>query len=436
MSTPAQGEPPALDVSLASTPCDLDGVPVILSRITALSQGLQSSDHERRLQLLGEARALVQAIETPRDRMIMDMWARVMTIGTLRIGYESGVFGEMLKDGGRPKTVSELAEATGFDPVMLSRVMRHLAATRHITETGPQEFALTSFTRAMTLPIIGESYITASVIPGTTPTYTLAPQSMLPIYLKEANYNPAAAGWDPANPTTFQRVAATNGQEPLNLFDYIAARPGMARAFSNHMAGSAQGTTRWMEAGFYPVRERLVDGGCVDDDDPEAVFLVDIGGSTGHDMVVFQSVYPDVPGRLVVQDLPDVVAGAKVDGRIELMAHDFFQAQPVRGARAYYMHRVLHDWPDDKCLLILGEIKKAMRPGYSRLLINENVIPTTGARWEVTALDLGLFVFMGAKERTEGDWYEILEKKMGFKICGIWSAANAVESLIECELVV
>ncbi|KAK3332959.1 hydroxyindole O-methyltransferase [Cercophora scortea] len=427
MST-TQEETPTLDPSLASTPFDLDGVSAILSKITSLSDGLKSGDHERRLKLLSEARALVQAIETPREKMLMDMWAGIMTIGTLRIGYESGLFAEMLKDGGRPKTVSELAEATGFDPVMLSRVMRHLAATRNLTETGPQEFALTSFTRAMTMPIIGDSYVTADL--------ALNSQSQLPIYLRDAKYNPAAAGWDPTNPTTFQRVTAASGEDPVPLFEYITARPGVAKAFGNHMAGSAQGTTRWMEGGFYPVRERLVEGCVSSDDDPAAVFLVDIGGSTGHDMVAFQSVYPDAPGRLVVQDLPGVVAGAKVGGRIELMGHDFFEAQPIQGARAYYMHRVLHDWPDDKCLQILSQVKKAMRPGYSKLLINENVIPATGARWEVTSLDLGLFVFMGAKERTEGDWHELLEEKMGFKIRGIWSAANAVESLIECELAV
>ena len=52
------------------------------------------------------------------------------------------------------------------------------------------------------------------------------------------------------------------------------------------------------------------------------------------------------------------------------------------GARAYYMHSVLHDWPDEVAATILGRVKDAMRPGYSRLLINENVIPPEHAQWE------------------------------------------------------
>ena len=61
---------------------------------------------------------------------------------------------------------------------------------------------------------------------------------------------------------------------------------------------------------------------------------------------------------------------------------------PSTGARAYYMHSVLHDWPDDTCMSILSNIKAAMERGYSKLLINENVIPDVEAHWETTALDM------------------------------------------------
>ena len=104
------------------------------------------------------------------------------------------------------------------------------------------------------------------------------------------------------------------------------------------------------------------------------------------------------------------------------------------GARAYYIHSVLHDWPDETCVKIIQRIKEAMKPGYSKLLINENVIAATGATWEATGLDLLMLTLFSSRERTESDWIQLLEKQCGMKIVKIWTHENGVESVIECEL--
>jgi len=105
------------------------------------------------------------------------------------------------------------------------------------------------------------------------------------------------------------------------------------------------------------------------------------------------------------------------------------------GARAYYLHSVLHDWPDSVCISILKQLAAAMKPGYSKVLINENIIPDTGADWQATALDMMMITLFSSKERTKSNWYELLESpEIGLKIVGIWSVRNGVESLIECEL--
>ncbi|KUM56161.1 hypothetical protein ACN42_g11064 [Penicillium freii] len=96
------------------------------------------------------------------------------------------------------------------------------------------------------------------------------------------------------------------------------------------------------------------------------------------------------------------------------------------------MHSVLHDWPDDLCRKILANTVAAMRPGYSKVLVNENVIPDTGAHWETTSLDL-IMMEIGSGERTERQWHALLESA-GLKIVKIWTAQRDVESLIECEL--
>ncbi|KAJ5811456.1 Winged helix-turn-helix transcription repressor DNA-binding [Penicillium riverlandense] len=95
------------------------------------------------------------------------------------------------------------------------------------------------------------------------------------------------------------------------------------------MSVYAQGRMRWMNPGFYPVQEQLVDGAPIGDQD---VLLVDMGGSIGHDLSEFRRRWPNVPGRLVLQDLPEVVCSAKdLDPSIEVTAYDFFTELPIKG---------------------------------------------------------------------------------------------------------
>jgi hypothetical protein len=65
--------------------------------------------------------------------------------------------------------------------------------------------------------------------------------------------------------------------------------------------------------------------------------LVDIGAGRGYDLIKFRSRFPDVPGRLILQDLPtviDEIQGAydlKAAG-VETIAFNFFaDIQPVQG---------------------------------------------------------------------------------------------------------
>lgn len=98
------------------------------------------------------------------------------------------------------------------------------------------------------------------------------------------------------------------------------------------------------------------------------------------------------------------------------------------------MHSVLHDWPDDVCERILANVKGAMERGYSKLLINENVIPDVKAHWEATALDIMMLTLFASKERTQAQWKHLLQDRAGLRIVEIWDVGNGVESLIECEL--
>lgn len=82
---------------------------------------------------------------------------------------------------------------------------------------------------------------------------------------------------------------------------------------------------------------------------------------------------------------------------------------------------------------ILASIAAAMKPGYSRILISEPVIPREGADPQLTGLDIMMMSLYSARERKEEDWKQ-LAGGAGLKIRKIWSHSNGFESLIECEL--
>ena len=97
------------------------------------------------------------------------------------------------------------------------------------------------------------------------------------------------------------------------------------------------------------------------------------------------------------------------------------------------MRSILHDWPDEKCAEILANLKPAMTPKYSKLLINEYVIPDTRAHWISTALDMLMMATFSSRERSEQNWRRILED-VGFRIIKIWCPEPGAESLIEAEV--
>lgn len=92
------------------------------------------------------------------------------------------------------------------------------------------------------------------------------------------------------------------------------------------MAVQASGKTMWADEGAYPVKERL---GNANEDE---VLVVDIGGGAGHDLLGFKARHPELKGRLVLQELPYMIdrVADKLEG-VELMAHDFYTPQPIKG---------------------------------------------------------------------------------------------------------
>lgn len=94
---------------------------------------------------------------------------------------------------------------------------------------------------------------------------------------------------------------------------------------------------------------------------------------------------------------------------------------------------MLHDWDDEKSVQILKRLVPALQKGYSKILINEYMVPDAGAAWPITVMDLLMMALVAVRERTEKQWRKLLTSA-GLKVVNIWTYDQGTESLIEAEL--
>ena len=71
----------------------------------------------------------------------------------VKVGCDLVVF-KTLSESKKPLSVKELAEPSDADPVLLSRILKYLAANRMISETTQDHFHHTGATKALADPRI------------------------------------------------------------------------------------------------------------------------------------------------------------------------------------------------------------------------------------------------------------------------------------------
>lgn len=194
------------------------------------------------------------------------------------------------------------------------------------------------------------------------------------------------------------------------------------------MTVQREGMPTWLDK--YPYQEKAKGL------DPDQVLFVDIGGGLGHQSLALREALPDdISNRIIVQDQAPVIAKAKASGvkmdNVEYSEHDFFSEQPIKGARMYYMRNIIHDWPDLNSKVIMQRIRDAMGPD-SVLLIDDMVVPDTGAHWQATQLDMVMMASLASRERSRAHWEKLIAEA-GLKINGIYEYTTSLnDSIIEC----
>jgi hypothetical protein len=215
-----------------------------------------------------------------------------------------------------------------------------------------------------------------------------------------------------------------------HYFDWLSGQQDLQNAFNVVMGISRMGQVDWTE--FYPVEEKLKVSS------PEQILLVDVGGGAGHDVAAFHKKFPNLPGKLIFEDLPIVLDTAKeTPAGITGIGHNFFEPQPesVKGAKAYYLRTVLHDWPDKQAATIIENIKNVMTED-SILLINENVLPEQGVNLYQAELDLAMMTCFSSLDRTEKQFKALLESE-GFELKQTYKPAVQIPgagTLLEFQL--
>ncbi|MCJ1391327.1 hypothetical protein MMC18_004190 [Xylographa bjoerkii] len=404
-----------------------------LESMASAAQNLSTDQPGAREKLLSQAYELVSKLETPSECIQRMGWAEPARFAATQLAVDLKIFEKLKEVEEKGVSISELESTTKADAPLLARTMKHLASMNIVSEKGADMFASTPLSNAFTEPKFrdGITYCQSSAplrasFSRQYHSFNVAGPSFhgLPAYLKATAYKqPHDISDGP-----FQYAHDTK----LPFFLWLGEHPQYLENFNNYMAGYRAGKVSWTQEGFYPVTELL--GASLKTDD-DAVLLVDVGGGMGHDLEDFKARFPNLKGRLLLQERPEVISQmAKLSPGIEVTEHDFFTTQPVQGARAYYLHSVLHDWDDASSRRILTHLANAMERGYSTLLINELVVPDKGAAWSVTSMDWLMLALGAVRERTESDWRQLLES-VGLKIVKIWMWEQGTESLIEAELV-
>ena len=206
----------------------------------------------------------------------------------------------------------------------------------------------------------------------------------------------------------------------MPLFEYLAQHPEEASYFSEAMVGFHGSEPPAVAAAY---------------DFSAVKTVVDVGGATGNMLAAILSRHAAPRGVLfdrphVVREAPALLEARGVDERVTIEPGDFFERVPA-GGDAYLLSHIIHDWNEDQCLTILGNCRKAMKPG-ARLLIVEFVLPEGDTPHFGKVADMVMLTIPGGEERTAAE-YRVLLAAAGLKVTHVYPTASDV-SIVEAEL--
>jgi O-methyltransferase domain len=180
----------------------------------------------------------------------------------------------------------------------------------------------------------------------------------------------------------------------MHIFEYLRQNPAEAQFFNDAMTELS-----------------MIDGPAVAEAYNFESFrsIVDVAG--GHGLLLSTILQSNQHLRGTLFEMPHVLEGAAngplkpVMDRCTLASGDMFASVPA-GADAYIMKHIIHDWPDDRCLLLLKACRKGVNPG-GKLLVVDDVIQPGNDFSPGKFLDLQMLIFPSGCERTEKQFRDL-----------------------------
>lgn len=334
-------------------------------------------------------------LDSPRPAEALDMLSLITSYRVTQVIHVAARLGvaDLLTDGDRD--IEYLAERTRTHASSLYRVLRALAGLGIVREGKSRVFALTRLGQSLRSDVSGSMRAWAMMVGG------------------EHHWDP----WGRLIDTVHNGTPAFEHVFGKGPFQYYREHPDAEQIFQAALKGLTE----------------VVNPAILDAYDFSAFRrIADIGGGTGRLIASLLQAHPGASGILF--DQRDVIARAhplieeaRLQGRCELIAGDFFSGVPC-GADAYLLKQILHDWDDERSIAILRQCRQALTE-QGRLLIIETVIPSGNGPFYGKLLDIEMLVSYPGRERTS-DEYRALLIKAGLKLTRIARTSTFV-SIIE-----
>ncbi|KAI4912708.1 hypothetical protein J4E90_006114 [Alternaria incomplexa] len=346
-------------------------------------------DEEKRLRFLEAARMASLKLEQPWDTMQRLIFC-ALPPNMVQVGIDLGLWRLLAARQGTAMSVSQLAAQLGAEEALLVRVLRYAATQWMVEQVGVETYRATNITRYLAMS--GLESVIFHVTERNIATYNAIPKWMADNGYKQ--------------PLDNKHLPFNLGKNTdLHFFEWLSQRPRHQQAFNEYMSFQRVGQKSWLDV--FPL-EKYVHGSTTGDN--HRTLFVDVGGGYGHQAREVLRRFPQLQGRVVLQDThAAAIDSAKSIEGLKVVHHDFTQPQPVKGACVYYLRNILHDWPDQACYNILSQLKDALAPD-SVILLDELVIQDEGAHWYGASFDLLMMANYGAQERSLAKWDRILKE--------------------------
>jgi hypothetical protein len=325
--------------------------------------------------------AASSSVKTPPEGYVIQMAFGALLTQALYVAASLGLADLLVE---KPRSVSELAEATNANERALYRVLRSLASVGIFEEVKPKVFSLNDNSQPL------RSDVPNSLRNGL-------------IFMGEEWHWRVWADLMHSVKTGKPAWGKVHGTE---VFDYFADHPQQSEIFNRAMTDMAASTA--------PAIVEAYDFSGIE-------ILADIAG--GHGLLLAHILKANPAMKGILFDVPSVIEGAQallkredVAARVQTVSGNFFESVPP-GADAYLMKHIIHDWDDERSEQILRNIYAVSKAG-GKVLVVENVIPENNEPHLGKLMDLEMLVSPGGVERT-GEEFRQLFAAGGFRLTRI-----------------